>query len=500
MQPHVAEAFEKMYRRYRLAPVEFVKEVLHLDPTPAQLDILDAYGRAINGDKNQPERYMAVKSGQGGGKTTVETCIALHWCFHAIGARMRVLGVSIDQLKDTWMAEIRLILDRAEPWFTAIITMRTKDVLFFDDPDWSIRLVPAKDITKVQGRHHKHLGFIIDEASGVPRDIFEVVDGTLQNDDRLFAHFGNPNYRSTYQFDCFNILRDSWWCYTIDCENSPIADKDLHARIAKLYGIESDVYRIRVKGEFPSKDPQSVMSSDDVEACMTHAQEARKFELIQMGGGVRQFGIDFARKGNDNSVIFRRSGNAVVQWKAYSKREPMDICSEAFEMQHDARWRTEETLYVPDADGMGQGCMGMFRGKKRFEFHTSGVPRHRQYANAMTEAFFQMGALVKERAVLLPRDSRLVQELSTRNYEHNLKGQLILETKKEWRKRVQVEISPDMDDACVMAFYDRSSMTGKVSAASQAETLRVTSDWAPVGQKTIRKPKSRVSSPRRMLR
>jgi hypothetical protein len=160
-----------------------------------------------------------------------------------------------------------------------------------------------------------------------------------------------------------------------------------------------------------------------------------------------------ARYGDAESVIYKRSGLAVLENKVYVKTDPNDVIDKAFEMQRKNDWKNRECTYIVDAGGMGQGVMRNFHntGRQVLEFHTGGTPRDNQYANKMTEAFFHVAKLSREGHMFLPNDYRLIQQLSSRLYFINKKGKIILETKEEYVKRGYE--SPDRADAFVMCFY-----------------------------------------------
>jgi ribosomal protein L35 len=56
---------------------------------------------------------------------------------------------------------------------------------------------------------------------------------------------------------------------TFNAEESPewIVNPQRNKDLEDLYGRDSDVYRIRVLGEFPHSDPNCVFSSEDLEKC-----------------------------------------------------------------------------------------------------------------------------------------------------------------------------------------------------------------------------------------
>lgn len=175
---------------------------------------------------------------------------------------------------------------------------------------------------------------------------------------------------------------------------------------------------------------------------------------------VRQFGLDFARHGGDESVLFMRVGNSIMEWVKKVRKEPSEVVLLAFQWQKDMGWRDNTCLYVADASGIGQGILHKFydEEKRVLEFHNGGRSTEpRKYANRITEAWFTLRQrVIQEVPVCIPDDRILRQQLTTRQYFMNRKGQLILETKDEYKKRGHE--SPDRADALVMAMYD-SAMT-----------------------------------------
>ena len=189
----------------------------------------------------------------------------------------------------------------------------------------------------------------------------------------------------------------------------------------------------------------------------------------------RAIAIDYARFGDDESVVARRMGLAVVGFKAFAKRDPREVTDYAFKEQRDAGWRDKDCWYIPDAGGMGQGVVHSFHeaGKNVVEFHSGATAiDSRGFADAMSEAWWNLRALVSEKVVRLPDDARLLKQLSTRNYYTDRKGRIKIETKDEWRKRLSADESPDRADAVVMVFYPHSGVGTRIARADDEGTAR----------------------------
>lgn len=462
------------YERIRGDIFEFCKALNYL-PTHQQRLVLNAVQRAQRG---RGKRQIACKSGQGPGKTRLSVVVALWRALQFKDSLVIVTAPTKRQLSELWLGEARRLLGQADPVLRKLVEITESKIIIAGRRDWGIRVETASSAEAFQGRHETHLTYICDEASGVDRSIIEVIIGTLKNEDHLFLMIGNPNTRECAFFDCFNSQQEFWHTITLNAEETPKSawfDPATNEKIAAVFGRESDVYRVRVKGEFPKSDPNCVMSSEDLHACSRN----RMLDFVRVPRWVgqphsapaRQFGIDLARFGSDESVIARRSGNALVELEFYAKQEPSTVVDRAFRMQLEAGWKDKETWFVPDAGGLGQGVMSKFHDarKQTLEFHSNGVAGVSMFDNRITEAYFGFAKLASARSCYIPADNRLILQLSTRQYKITKDGKIALESKDEYKRRGHD--SPDRADAVVLAFYDSVTIHGQSARAPEAKRI-----------------------------
>lgn len=446
---------------------------MNFEPTWQQRQALDAVQAAKLG---RGPRRIAIKSGQGPGKTTASVIAALFCTWMYLDAMTIITAPTMRQCKEVWLAECNRLLEKADPLVRAIIKTTKTKVVFAGRDTWGISLVTSTKDTSTAGSHHPHLSVIVEEASGVAEGIITQYKGTLSNPDSLLMMIGNPTTRDCPFFKCFTSERKDWAAYTWNAEETPESawfSRRRNREIAEEFGEDSDVYRVRVLGQFPIQDPNCVVSSDDLEKVMDPANKilmSRRPRPPSHGGGLcRQFGMDFARFGGDESTVYRRQGYAIVDWQKFAHVEPMDVVAWAFRQQKEALWKDQECLYVPDAGGMGQGVMALFHrgGKKVLEWHNNGKPSDISYENRITEGWFHLARTVKDKACFLPNDPTLIQQLSTRQYYTNTKGKLVLETKDEYMKRGHE--SPDRADGCVLAMSDQVISASRVASVASQE-------------------------------
>jgi phage terminase large subunit len=467
VRTRAASEWARIYPKIRRS-IRALCQYMNFEPTDQQMEVL----RIVENESHLPfskrKKRIAIKSGQGPGKTTVSVIIMLWRCLQDVNAMGIVTAPTMRQIKDVWLAEARRRMMDAHPILQKFIKVTKSRVLIGgeDYPDWGIKTMASSSPENTQGLHEKHLTVMVEEASGVEAPIIEQLKGTLTNEDSLLIMIGNPNQRDTPFFDCFNKLRNLFWTYTMNAEESSIVDQDNVRRIAEEFGRDSDVFRVRVLGEFPLQNPNTVLSSDDLEACARLLAN----KMARINSGLRQFGIDFARFGGDESVVYQRCGNAIIAQKIYVRKEPIEAIRYAKLLARRCGWENDASVqWVVDAGGLGQGLMHNFyeAGLTVHEFHSAGKPFDTQYDDQITEAFFNLRDLVRAREISIPNDDVLIKQLATRQYDLTKKGKIKVESKKEYVKRQGLEegcgASPDRADAMVMAWYRGAIASGQIA-------------------------------------
>ncbi len=443
-------------------------------PSPRAPDSIGPGSPAPLNEGEPAVRQIACKSGQGPGKTHVSVIVGAWRALRSPGKSV-VTAPTMRQCQDVWLSEAKKILYNANPLLREVFDIRAQKVELFGEREWAIFCITSTDEKRLQGFHDDGLTIIVEEASGVPRPIIEQFQGTLSNHDCLLFLIGNPNTRDCAFFDAFYSQRGDWQTYTLNAEETAkyrpdILDPRRNERLAEEYGRDSDTYRIRVLGEFPSADPNCVLAIEDLDKCHTYSM----YNCALVNSAYRSIAIDFARYGGDETVIYRRQGNAIVEQAIYSGIEPTEAVRRAFMMQRDAGWANGDCWYVVDASGMGQGALGLFyeANKQVFEFHNHALAyKAHEYANRITEAWFNFRDLIKEHKVYLPHDNRLIAQLAGRIYKHDSKDRIKVEPKEDYAKRLE-ENSPDRAEACAMAFYSNFMAKGLVAAREPRKKMR----------------------------
>jgi hypothetical protein len=289
--------------------------------------------------------------------------------------------------------------------------------------------------------------YIFDEASAVPNKIWEVAEGGLTDGQPIFLAFGNPTRNSGKFKDCFTRNKRRWTTAQIDSRHCKMTNKSLIDEWLNDHGEDSDFFRVRVRGIFPSAGENQFFASSLV-------AEAMKAPIGRyLGDDALICGIDLARGGNDDCMIVFRRGKDARSETTYrippeKSKDSMKVASIIAMLldQHDP-----DVCFL-DVTGIGGPIGDRLR---QLGYHVIDVgfghvaDDQKYYANKTAE----MAARLKEWMMsggALPNNPELEEQLTTRDFWHNSKDQLVLEPKKEQKSRLG--ISPDWADALKLTF------------------------------------------------
>jgi hypothetical protein len=290
---------------------------------------------------------------------------------------------------------------------------------------------------------------------------------------------GNPNTRTCRFFDFFHSLMDNpWKALHWNAEMTPLSawfSGERNLEIEEEFGKDSDVYRVAVLGEFPSIDPDSLISEIDLNKCFGTDAYARAFAHTD---NTKQIGIDLARFGGDECVNVFRHGRVMLSMEAQTKVEPYVMIDRAVMQQDQLKWADGDCMYVVDTSGMGESAVGHLGSKKKMgkrvhEFYSQNTAYESQkYANKISEAWCGFARMVRSGDLYLgdKPDRKLVYQLIARKYGVDKDGRIKIETKDEYKKRLadddtggELGKSPDRADAMVQAFYERASQSQRIA-------------------------------------
>ena len=134
--------------------------------------------------------------------------------------------------------------------------------------------------------------FVIDEASGVMDPIYETIEGALTTKDAKLLLCGNPTQNIGTFKRAFHEDRDLYYTIKVNCMDTDRVASAYCQRLIRQYGMDSDVVRVRVLGEFPKSEPDGLIPLELVEAAMMRDLDIDYNSMLHVGADIARFGDD----------------------------------------------------------------------------------------------------------------------------------------------------------------------------------------------------------------
>jgi len=461
--------------RWLADPVAFCSEALGFDPSPDQADIL----RALTTDHR-----VNVRSGQKTGKTRVNAAAALWWPItHAKGSSV-LTGPTGRQVKKQVWRELRALAAAARRIGRIDLPPVALDPgTGMEWPDGRIVFGFSTDnVENMAGFSGSQLLFVVDEASGVDQVIFEAIDGNMaggaEDDPDAVAKLlmtSNPTRTSGYYFDSFGKNRRAWRSFKLSSEDTPnvkagkvvtpgLATAHYIAEKRDLWGVDSDLYRVRVLGEFPQQGSNAVISLQAINAAQERHREGELPYEPQL-----HVGIDAARFGEDYTAIVSRRGYVVSD--DIERVNGLDTVAAfrtalAYLKRHHRRGEPIPIVKVDTTGGHGSGIADMLRSYRNerndpvcrvFDICFSAKANQPdRYPNVRSELWFAAADWLSDGGAL-PDDDTLSGDLTAPTYSvDDIHGRQVVEKKSAFSKRLGR--SPDTGDALCLCVYQTPGM------------------------------------------
>lgn len=407
--------------------------------------------------------YIAICSGRGNGKSAFLAMLNLWVLSCWFGTTLIITANTETQLKTTTIPEIRkwaaLLINtdwfeytaltiRPASWFAVLLKEQMKvdsSYYYIQAKAWS------EDNVEAFAGPHSQRGMMVtfDEASGIIDGVWDVTEGFFSDISplRIWVVISNGRRPEGRFFDCFNSNKDQWLTTKIDIRDVEGIDLTFAHRLIHSYGIDSDIVKTEVLGDFPRKALNSLISPSDVEKAM----------VTEMPPWLRHsnhepliLGIDVARYGDDKSALVYRQGRDArsIKPEFFSGLSIPDLADET---------AVSINKYNPDAvfiDGGGVGG-GLVDVLKRYGYVVFEVQFGEKSSDTSKwplkrdEMWCKMADWVSK-GCYLRNSTNLKKELVTPSYEFTTKGSKKVESKKSMKKRGLP--SPDEGDATALTF------------------------------------------------
>lgn len=337
-------------------------------PEDWQKETLEEIGRRLTAGEMTDGEAMAwviqtaLSSGHGAGKSAFCAMI-IHWAMSTMpDTRGVVTANTATQLKTKTWAELAKWHGMCinGHWFEVSATS-----MFSADPahkdTWRIDAIPwtEQKSEAFAGLHNKGRRIIVifDEASAIPPIIWQVTEGALTDErtEILWFVFGNPTRSEGRFHDCFFKLRKYWFTRKIDSRTVKITNKAFLQSLVDRYGEDSDIVKVRVRGEFPSTSVSQFIGTDLTDAAK---DRAKTLVMQDIKGCPIIFGLDVARFGDDNSVLWMRQG--VYTKRIFSVNGYDTVRLSNLLIFHKNEWKPA-AVFIDISGGLGAGVYDMVK-------------------------------------------------------------------------------------------------------------------------------------------
>lgn len=317
-------------------------------------------------------------------------------------------------------------------------------------------------------------GVVLDEYGDMKPNIFDEIIRPMLLSRKGWVEFvgtpkGQNQFYNIYLYAAAEHAKNpngDWWAgmYRAD-ETGVIAPEELAKIKAQT---PENTYRQEYLCDFAASAENVLIQIDAV----IDAQ-GRYYHALELKGAPRVIGVDVARFGDDNSVIFKRHGLQAYEPEVFSKLDNVDLAGRVANTVREFR---ADAVFV-DA-GNGSGVIDVLR---RMNIDVIEVPfgsvpfKPGKYANKRAEMWGEMAEWLKAGGAL-PNTAGLAQDLTSAVYDFNAKGQIRLEAKEKIKERLGK--SPDLADALALTFAQPVFVKGAMNPQGvKAESYEVEYDF-----------------------
>lgn len=458
----IVELIRSLIEKYRDDPIGFCRDLLKVELDPPQANILR--------DIAAGERRITVRSGHGVGKSTTLAFAVIWFMFTRWPAKVIVTAPTAGQLWDALWAEIRSRFAQLPPGLVDIFEMMAEKIVLRADPDnsfCSARTSSKERPEALAGVHSENVLLIADEASGIPEEVFVSGSGSMSGHNACTVLTGNPTRLTGFFADTHRKpgVREMWKQHHISCLDSPRVSRDFIDQIRRTYGEDSNEYRVRVLGEFPTSDDEALIPYDLVVAAMSRDVSP---------GGRPIWAIDPARFGRDRTAFVERIGQVVSPVQCWQGLDLMQTAGKIVTMWNTVPLKHRPAEILVDSIGIGAGVVDRLR---ELDLPVRGInvsesaPVGSTTSRLRDELWVKCRDWLAARTGKLPNDMELLADLTAPKFSYLSNGKLKVESKDDMKSRGVR--SPDIADALCLTFAsDAATLTHGYGAKEPSKPLR----------------------------
>ncbi len=450
-------------------PELFVQEVLGVEEIdPWQLEVLRAFGRG--------ERRISIRSCHGPGKTALLAWCVLYMLLFRFPQKTVATAPTRGQLFDALYSEVGKWFNKLPLEVQGLYIVKADRIELAAAPDesfFSVRTARRESPEALQGVHSDHVLLIGDEASGIDEAIFEASIGSMSGHNATTILASNPVRTSGFFWKTHMDpeVTAMWHTFQISAHDSPRVSQEFIDDVAARYGTESNAYRVRVLGEFPAADDDTVIGYELVAS-------AQQRDITPPPDTRPVWGLDVARFGDDLSVLCQRTGNREDWCREWKKLDTMQVTGRVKQIWDETMPHERPKEIMVDSIGLGSGVLDRLRelGLPARGVNVSETASTKdKYRRLRDELWWSAREWFAGRVCQITTPE-LAYELVIPRYDVASDGKIVIESKGDMKKRGHR--SPNYADAFIMTFAG--------SAATMVHGRNQSTGWDEPLQRNLR--------------
>ncbi len=328
-------------------------------------------------------------------------------------------------------------------------------------------------VSSFQGTRKRNTFVFLDEAGGLPQDMFTAAEAVATGAGSRILAIGNPDRRGTEFHRIFTDpqLSQDWSLHTISAFDLPtftgegvyenvdkqekllagLTSVDWVEHKKRAWGEDSARYKAKVLGEFPDEADNTFFAQNVLDV-------AFEAEIVEDDAVRPVLGLDVARFGSDENVLYINRGGRVRRVDSWSKVDLIDTARRV----HGHAQRVAASVVNVDVNGVGGGVVDSLVRLDEFGDavyrvgainNSSASPDSSRWLNARAWFYDSFRELMASGLIDLDfEDSELREELISQTYKFSPRGSIQM-TSKDEMKRSGVG-SPDNLDAAILCTID----------------------------------------------
>lgn len=435
--------------RWREHPAQMVRELFGIEPDPWQREALDAF-------PTQPR--IAMQACAGPGKTALLAWVGWNFMLTRLHPRVGATSVTGPNLRANlwtelayWRAQCPLLQHSFEMTKSEIYAREFPDTWKLEARTWAADANAAQIGNALRGLHSRYVMWLLDETGDYPAAVLPVCENIFAGEP-VEAHIvqaGNPTKLEGPLYHAATH-RELWKVIEITADpDSPMRTPRVskaHAQSQiEQYGRDNPWVLVNIFGKFPPASLNALIGYNEVREAMN-----RMYREHELKGSSRVLGVDVARQGDDQSIIFPRQGLQLFPALKYRNINSLQGAGQVARKWND--WNAD-ACFVDATGGFGWGWIDQLQnlGKSPIPIQFSEKAHNpSRYYNKRTEMYFDAVEWIK-RGGALPESDGLMQALTRTTY--CFKGdRLLLEDKDQVKEKIGY--SPDECDGFVLTFAE----------------------------------------------